>query len=118
MRFSVVSLAAILTVAPTQGFAPASVSGSAVSWQRRAERGRSATTPLFIATSTAPFRSETIVNDTIFSGEPTDAAYQMNHREIILQQSVQAPGTGDSVPFSQLLSANGSDIVVFLRSLG
>jgi hypothetical protein len=76
-------------------------------------------------TSTAPFRAEKLVNGVIFSGDPPEEAYEMNHYDILLQHSIQAPKSGDAVAFSDLLTGPDADtattkshIVVFLRSLG
>lgn len=76
-------------------------------------------------TNTAPFRAEKVVNGVIFSGDPPEAAYAMNHYDILLQHSIQAPGSGDVVSFSDILKSDDSSaandqshIVVFLRSLG
>jgi hypothetical protein len=59
----------------------------------------------------------------IFSGDPPEAAYEMNHYEILQRHSIRAPGNGAIVPFADLLNnaaAEGSNshVVVFLRSLG
>jgi hypothetical protein len=75
------------------------------------------------ASSTAPFRAERVVNGVIFSGDPPEAAYEMNHYEILQRHSIRAPGNGAIVPFADLLNnaaAEGSNshVVVFLRSLG
>jgi hypothetical protein len=138
MRFSAVALAlALLVTMPTaivvvEGFmastrdVPAAGSSALVRASSSTSSSSSCDTlPATITASrTAPFRAEKIVNGVIFSGDPPETAYEMNHYEILQQHSIRAPGTGDAVPFSDLLrdaaaaDGNTSHIVVFLRSLG
>jgi hypothetical protein len=134
MRFSIVALALLgampAAIVVVEGFAssPRDLPAAGSSGLRASSSSSSSscdTLPATIpASRTAPFRAEKIVNGVIFSGDPPETAYEMNHYEILQQHSIRAPGTGDAVPFSNLLrdaaaaDGNTSHIVVFLRSLG
>ena len=82
------------------------------------QRAATARSPrAFMATTKSPFsyQNEVEIEGTIFSGDPTDNAKKMNHREII-RQSFVLNASGRSVSLGSLM--DNKAIVVFLRSLG